>query len=139
MVTILPRRVAPRAAACGLPARVPVAHSRLRAMAAQSAQALLAPNRPDGRWATRRICRYRDLIRHTLDHGLFNARSEATNARLRALTSTRENYADHMAARKILGSGARPTSAIASQPGFTFKAFTKRDVPAYAAWPPPTT
>jgi transposase len=34
----------------------------------------------------RSIRRYRDLIRNTLDHGLSNAKSEATNTRLRALT-----------------------------------------------------
>jgi len=34
----------------------------------------------------RRIRRYRDLIGNTLDHGLSNARSEATNTHLRALT-----------------------------------------------------
>jgi transposase len=34
----------------------------------------------------RSIRRYRDLIRNTLDHGLSNARSEATNTHLRALT-----------------------------------------------------
>ena len=32
------------------------------------------------------IRRYRDLIWNTLDHGLSNARSEATNTHLRALT-----------------------------------------------------
>jgi transposase len=34
----------------------------------------------------RTIRRYRDLIHNTLDHGLSNARSEATNTHLRALT-----------------------------------------------------
>jgi len=34
----------------------------------------------------RSICRHRDLICNTLDHGLSNARSEATNTHLRALT-----------------------------------------------------
>jgi transposase len=34
----------------------------------------------------RSIRRYRDLIHNTLDHGLSNARSEATNTHLRALT-----------------------------------------------------
>ena len=34
----------------------------------------------------RSIRRYRDLIWNTLDHGLSNARSEATNTHLRALT-----------------------------------------------------
>src|SRR5690349_1517834 len=45
------RRVAPRARACGRPARVPAAWSRLWAIAAHSAQAELAPKCPDGRWA----------------------------------------------------------------------------------------
>lgn len=34
----------------------------------------------------RSLRRYRDLIHNTLDHGLSNARSEATNTHLRALT-----------------------------------------------------
>ncbi|MBY0390555.1 MAG: transposase [Mycobacterium pseudokansasii] len=34
----------------------------------------------------RSIRRYRDLIHNTLDHGLSNAKSEATNTHLRALT-----------------------------------------------------
>jgi transposase len=40
----------------------------------------------------RSIRRYRDLIRNTLDHGLSNARSEATNTHLRALTKRSYGY-----------------------------------------------
>ena len=43
------------------------------------------------------------------------------------------NAADHMAARKILGSCTRPTLEIASRPGFTLKAFARGGAPAYAA------
>jgi len=43
------------------------------------------------------------------------------------------NPADHMAARKILGSGDTPTLESASQPGFTLKAFAKRGAEACAA------
>lgn len=38
------------------------------------------------------IRRYRDLIHNTLDHGLSNARSEATNTHLRALTKRAYGY-----------------------------------------------
>jgi transposase len=41
----------------------------------------------------RSIRRYRDLIWNTLDHGLSNARSEATNTHLRALT--KRDYGFH--------------------------------------------
>jgi transposase len=41
----------------------------------------------------RSIRRYRDLIRNTLNHGLSNARSEATNTHLRALT--KRSYGFH--------------------------------------------
>lgn len=41
----------------------------------------------------RTIEHYRDLILHTLDHGLSNARSEATNVHLRVLT--RRAYGFH--------------------------------------------
>ena len=50
-VTIWRRRVAPRATACCGLARVPAARSRLWVIAAQIAHALLAANRPEGRWA----------------------------------------------------------------------------------------
>jgi transposase len=40
----------------------------------------------------RSIRRYRDLIWNTLDHGLSNARSEATNTHLRALTKRAYGY-----------------------------------------------
>ena len=45
------RRVAPRAIACAGLARVPAARSRLWVIVAQIAHALLAANRPEGRWA----------------------------------------------------------------------------------------
>ena len=51
MLTILRRRVAPRATAWGPPASVAAARSRLWAMAAHSTQAEFAPNRPEGIWA----------------------------------------------------------------------------------------
>ncbi len=41
---------------------------------------------PEFVYLARSIRRYRDLIWNTLDHGLSNARSEATNTHLRALT-----------------------------------------------------
>lgn len=45
--TMRRRRVAPRATPCSVPARVPAARSRWWVMAAQIAQALLVPNRPE--------------------------------------------------------------------------------------------
>ena len=50
-VTRSRRRVAPRATAWGEPASVAAARSRLWAIAAHSAQAELAPKRPEGMWA----------------------------------------------------------------------------------------
>jgi 3-phenylpropionate/trans-cinnamate dioxygenase ferredoxin reductase subunit len=41
--------------------------------------------------------------------------------------------ADHMAARKILGSGRRPTFETASEPGFTLQAFAKHGTQTRAA------
>lgn len=51
-LTIRVRRVAPRAAACRGSARVLAVRSRLWAIAAQIAHALLAANRPEGMWAS---------------------------------------------------------------------------------------
>ena len=50
-VTMRRRRVAQRATACPPPASTPTARSRLWAIPAQTAQALLAPKRPEGMWA----------------------------------------------------------------------------------------
>jgi len=52
MLTILRRRVAPRAAAWAWPLSVAAARSRLWAMAAQRIQAELAPKLPEGIWAS---------------------------------------------------------------------------------------
>ena len=52
MLTILRRRVAPRAMACCSPASVAAARSRLWAIAAHRIQAELAPKRPEGRCAS---------------------------------------------------------------------------------------
>ena len=46
------RSVAPRATALAAPASTPAARSRLWAIAAHRIQAELAPNRPEGMWAS---------------------------------------------------------------------------------------
>jgi hypothetical protein len=51
MLTILRRRVAPRATAWAPPGRTPAARSRLWAMAVHNTQAELAPKLPEGMWA----------------------------------------------------------------------------------------
>jgi len=55
MLTILRRRVAPRAAAWRLPASVAAARSRLWAMAAHNTQAELAPKCPEGNAGQRSV------------------------------------------------------------------------------------
>ena len=52
MLTILRRNVAPRALVCAPLAMVPVARSRLWAIAAHCTQAEFAPNDPDGMCAS---------------------------------------------------------------------------------------
>ena len=57
----------------------------------------------------RTIRRYRNLIWNTLDHGPSNAKSEATNTHLRALTRAYGNSPDALIAMAML------TEAVSAQ------------------------